>query len=290
MIPVKHIDPDDLALYAMHLLPAEDMSEMSDNLQHSAEGRRALSEVYGDLSLVAHSVEMYAPPVQARQRLMKHVAREKKVIPIDVASGAGAARSALLNDSPARKSVAAKVLPWAGWALAAGMVLPVFNFYRERQQQGQELAELRTTVAANQSEMQQTEAQLQKTQSAAALANTLMETVKDPHAVHVTLTGSDLKPPPQGRASYVAAKGSLIFLASNLNPIQPGRTYELWLIPNTGNPIPAGTFRPDAQGNASVILPKLPRGVQAKAFGVTVEDAEGATTPTAPILLKGAAS
>ena len=79
------------------------------------------------------------------------------------------------------------------------------------------------------------------------------------------------------------------FATSNLEPLQPGKTYELWLIPAAagGSPIPAGTFRPDERGNASVILPPLPKGVEAKAFGVTVEDEGGAATPTQPIILAG---
>jgi anti-sigma-K factor RskA len=62
----------------------------------------------------------------------------------------------------------------------------------------------------------------------------------------------------------------------------------LWLIPANGQaPIPAGLFRPDASGSASLVLPPLPKDVDAKAFGVTIEDARGATTPTLPIVLSG---
>ena len=43
------------------------------------------------------------------------------------------------------------------------------------------------------------------------------------------------------------------------------------------------------QGSASLVLPPLPVGVEAKAFGVTIERAEGAATPTLPIILAGAA-
>jgi anti-sigma-K factor RskA len=53
--------------------------------------------------------------------------------------------------------------------------------------------------------------------------------------------------------------------------------------------MPAGTFRPDERGFASVVLPELPKGVAAKAFGVTVEDAGGSLTPTAPVIMRGAA-
>ena len=67
------------------------------------------------------------------------------------------------------------------------------------------------------------------------------------------------------------------------------KVYELWIIPADGTaPVPAGTFRPDARGYASVVMPQIPKGVAAKAFGVTMEAEGGATTPTMPILLVGA--
>ena len=82
----------------------------------------------------------------------------------------------------------------------------------------------------------------------------------------------------------------MVFVGNNLKPIPAGKTYELWVIPADGKaPIPAGLFRPDDHGSASVVLPKLPEGVPAKAFGVTIENAEGAATPTMPIVLSGAA-
>jgi hypothetical protein len=124
-----------------------------------------------------------------------------------------------------------------------------------------------------------------------AAARQVLDAMTDSTAQRVTLNVKGAPPAvPQGRATYVASKGTLIFTATNLAPLQSSKTYELWLIPAAGqNPIAAGTFRPDARGNASVILPPLPKGVEAKAFGVTVEDEGGATTPTLPIILVGAA-
>lgn len=280
MIPVKHIDPDDLALYAMQLLPPDETEEMSLHLQHSVEARRVLSEIYGDLSIFAHSADMHSPPAAARQRLMKHVAREKKAVPIDVHAPQGAyapRATTLFAEEPVKKSAAAKVLPWVGWAIAAGLALPIVNLFQQREQ-------LKNTLAANTTQMKQA-------QLSAEQANLLMDTIKDPTALHITLTSTGAAPPPAGRVTYVADKGSLVFLAGNLAPLQNYKTYELWLIPADGHdPIPAGVFRPDSHGNASVVLPTLPKGVEPKAFGVTVEDGDGAAAPTMPILLKGAAS
>jgi hypothetical protein len=144
-------------------------------------------------------------------------------------------------------------------------------------------------------ELKQTVAQV-KTQDAKALAsadeaNEVLSALRDPGAVHATLALSSLesRPLPSGRVTYVANKGSLLFVASNLAPLDPQKTYELWVIPVDGQPMPAGTFRPDERGFASVVMPELPKGVAAKAFGITVEDAGGSQTPTAPVIMKGAA-
>ncbi len=279
MIPVKHIDPDDLPLYAMHLLPPDEMEEMSLHLQHSAEARRVLSEILGDLSLFAFTADMHSPPALTRQRLMKHVAREKKAIPIDINRQSAAEytprTSPLLDDEPARRSAAARVLPWIGWAAAAGLAVASAGLYSQREHLKQDVASQHVQLAT--------------TQAALDNAKVIMDTVQDPSAVRVSLTPTGVAPPPEGRAIHVADKGTLVFIASNLEPLQTYKTYELWLIPADGrDAIPAGTFHPDAHGNAQVLLPALPKGVQAKAFGVTVEDGEGASSPTMPIILKGA--
>ena len=183
MIPVKHIDPDDLALYAMQLLPPEEMEEMTENLQHSAEARRVLAEFLSDLSIFAHTADMQTPSALTRQRLMKHVAREKKVIPqplIDpMTSGVYAVRDTpeTVEEEPAKKSMVSKVVPWIGWALAAGLALDVANISQDSQHLREEVASTRGELA--------------RTVVSAELANTLMETVKDPNAQHVLLVGWD---------------------------------------------------------------------------------------------------
>jgi anti-sigma-K factor RskA len=81
-----------------------------------------------------------------------------------------------------------------------------------------------------------------------------------------------------------------VFLASNFAPLPPEKAYELWLLPTSGAaPIPVGVFKPDALGSASVLMPSLPKGLQAKAFAITIEPETGSTSPTMPIVLAGEA-
>jgi len=294
----RRITSEDLALFAMQLLSKEETAEVAAYLAQSSDARKELAEIQGDLAIYAHTVDMHSPPAQVRERLMKQVAREKKAVPIDrpavaetrapaatvppgtIFTESGAIVPSYVTEEIApKRGFASSVLPWVGWALAAGLALTTGKLYYEREAIREAM---RSAITAQASRLDQLTAD-------AAAARQVMDTMTDSSAMRVTLTKGKTAPVPQGRATYVASKGSLIFLASNLEQLQPGKTYELWLIPAAagGSPIPAGTFRPDERGNASVIMPPLPKGVEAKAFGVTVENEGGATIPTQPIILAG---
>src|SRR5206468_4343145 len=58
-------------------------AEVAAYVAQSAEARRELAEIQGDLAIYAHTVDLHSPPAQVRERLMKQVAREKKAVPID---------------------------------------------------------------------------------------------------------------------------------------------------------------------------------------------------------------
>jgi len=290
MNATRHIDQEDLALFAMQLLSAEEAAPIAAHLEQCDECRLQLAGIQGDLALYAHSVDMHSPPAQARERFMNQVAREKKAIPIDRAAAVpppiraeaaysndgelGLGHRSYVDDDQPKPTVAGKVFPWIGWAVAAGLAVAAGNLYHQR--------DTLRTLAADQA------ARVDHLTADAAAARQVMDAMTDSSAMRVTLSKPQTTPTPQGRATYVPSKGALIFTASNLEPLQPYKVYELWLIPADGHdPIPAGTFHPDDRGNASVILPPLPKGVAAKAFGVTIEDEGGSQTPTLPIILAG---
>ena len=66
------------------------------------------------------------------------------------------------------------------------------------------------------------------------------------------------------------------------------KAYELWLIPMSGDPIPAGVFKPDAHGSATVVNPPLPAGSRGEGVCDYGGKDTGASTPTMPILMMGA--
>ena len=160
------------------------------------------------------------------------------------------------------------------WLVAAAFLLLAGFFFRQSDRLAQRVAQL-------QNESGQRQAQLERAQE-------VVSTLTSTDAMRVTLVAAQTPPQPQGRAIYVRDRSSLIFLASNLPSLPTQKVYELWLIPTNGAPIPAGVFKPDAQGSASVIEPPLPGGVEAKAFAITVEPEQGSATPTTPIVMMGA--
>jgi hypothetical protein len=304
----KHIEQEDLALYAMQLLSEGDAAAIREHLRGCTQCREEVATLQGDLAVLAMTSDLQSPPASAKQRLLQQIGREKKVIPIPMAPVASAdafsdgwelesmERAAAtdphrnggrdipdvrdLDEADAERAAqrgarGGRVLPWLGWALAAGALLTAVDFYRQRE-------ELRTSLIAASVKIAGLSEQAERGQA-------VLDALTNQSATRVTLTATPEAPKPVGRATYVSDKGTLLFTASNLEPLQPYKTYELWLIPADGHdPIPAGTFQPDARGNASVILPQLPKGVIAKAFGVTIEDAGGSQQPTLPILLVGA--
>ncbi len=354
------IEDDDLALYALGLLSPSERTEVEARLTSDTDNRLRLAKMQSALGVYAQAtVEMQDVPDRSLDRLMSQIKSQTAHRPVLLSSAhtVGASR---------HKSSALRVLPWTGWALAAGLACAIaLALYPRQQDLKHQVAELRTEVQ-NQAEQaarvneqkknlehaaeQQTQTALdasaklseaerraadlrdaasravEKANSAAvqtgvlaatasqtakerdALASSLqaqtqrnaeiasdaadaqliLNALKDPSALNVSLTVPKQKKSPSGRGTYVAGSGTLIFVGTDLPTLADNRVYELWLMPANGaSPIAAGTFVPDASGRARLVVPRFRQGIAANGFAVTAEKAGGSSTPTLPILLAG---
>ncbi len=244
---------DDLALLALGQLQGDERVALEKHLEGCAPCRRELEQLRGDTALLALSAAGPAPPRRARERLLKAIAKE-----------------------PRAPKAASRRWTWTlvPWFAAAAFGLAAVFFFQQSDRLSQRVAEL-------QSESAQQQAQLER-------AREVVTTLTSTDALRVTLVAAQAPPQPQGKAIYVRDRSSLVFLASNMPALPPQKAYELWLIPTNGAPIPAGVFKPDAHGSATVIEPPLPAGVEAKAFAITVEPEQGSAAPTMPIVMMGA--
>jgi len=236
---------EDLALLALGALQGEDRAALEKHLEGCPACRLELEHLRGDMALMAMSSAGPKPPQRSRQRLLDAIAKEPRATSADTGRF--------------------RFNWWAafGWAMAVAMFLVVVQLRREN-------SVLKDSVNTLAQMMGQQTVEL-------ANAQRVVQTLTAPESQTITLVAAKAPPQPQGKAFYLRNKNSLVFLASNLAPLPPDKIYELWLFPQSGGaPIAAGLFKPDARGNATVVNPPgLPAGVEAKAFAVTLEPAQG---------------
>lgn len=85
-----------------------------------------------------------------------------------------------------------------------------------------------------------------------------------------------------GGVLVIGEEGPL--LVADVEPVDAGRLYEMWLIDATGTPVSVGTFQP-AEGDALVIA-QLEQPLEGFAtFAVTVEDARVDAPTSDPVLV-----
>jgi anti-sigma-K factor RskA len=249
----EHI-ADDLSLYSLGALEGQAREAIDKHLDECYDCRKEVEKLHGDLALLAFSASGPRPPARSRDRLMSAIAKEP--------------RSSQL---PRR----ARVSWWNVLLGAAALTAIVIGALL-----GAQNSDLRRHMADLEARSSKQDQQLLE-------AKQLLAALTLPDAAHFTLVAGQTPPQPQGKAIYIRSSGILVFLASNMPAIPPHKTYELWLIPTSGAPVPAGLFKPDAHGAAAVLRPPLPTGVQAKAFAITVEPELGSSAPSSQPIMVG---
>jgi anti-sigma-K factor RskA len=252
---------DDLALYSLNVLQGEERAQVEQHLATCAACRLEVEQLRGDGALLALSTTGPRPPARARQRLLDAVAKE------------AASQSPAVRAHEKLRRARHSWWGWLGWAATAAVLVFSASLWKEN-------FILRANLAALGSRASENARELRELRQIAA-------PIIAPEAQRVTLVSVKTPPQPQGKAFYLKNRSSLVFMANNLPALPPQKAYELWLIPAQGAPIPAGVFKPDAHGAATIVNPPLPPATEAKAFAITIENEAGATSPTMPILMMG---
>jgi anti-sigma-K factor RskA len=246
---------EDLSLYALGALEGEERAAVDKHLAECPECRQEVERLRGDLALLALSVSGTKPPLRSRQRLMAAVAKEPRQI------------------RPGRLQSRNRLRPFE-WLVAAAAIILVSLLAHQNGSLRRRISDLEVRSVAQ--------------QQRAAQAEELLAVLNSVDAQHFTLVANKTPPQPEGKAIYQRKTGTLVFLASNMPQLPPLKIYEVWLIPASGAPIPAGLFKPDARGGATVIKPPLPPGVEAKTFAITIEPENGSAAPTSQPIMVGA--
>lgn len=99
--------------------------------------------------------------------------------------------------------------------------------------------------------------------------------LNDPAAKDVSFGES--QKPSKGRV-FVSPSQGVVFIGANLPRIDSGKTFELWLLPASGKPVPAGLFQ--SQSDATAVFVRPGAVTNTAAIAVTVEPEGGSEQPT----------
>lgn len=248
-------------LYAMGVLSAGERSEIEEHLaQNCAQCKAGLRRALNLNAFFATLPEAIIPSKRLRGRVLASVGAET-----------GANRR------------------WIGvWALAAACLTIVLAIVAmDSHQRARELADSRQELVRRSRELSEARDEIRRSSAELLRVEAAFQLLDLPGTRQVVF-GKGQPRPPRGRI-FVNRERGVLLLASNLPPVPSGRTYEMWLIPKGGSPIPAGLFQSDPRGNALYIF-NGPVNSATAAVAVSVEPEAGSPAPTTKPIIVAALS
>jgi anti-sigma-K factor RskA len=236
-------------LYALDIAEEPHRGEIREHLQRGCEV--CMAGVRNSLEMAA-LIGTTAPPTQPSEQLRRRIL-----------ASIGA------EDRPARERRSGLLPAWTvGLAIAAVLLVAGFLALSTRRY-AQEAASLRD--------------QLHKDTDQIARLTEAFSILSGPHTIEASFGGVQPQPP-QGKVFVNPSQGVLL-IASNLPRTAADKIYEMWLIPKGANPVPAGLFQSQDDGNAMHVRPGMVDVTSTAAVAVTVENAAGANQPTTTPLI-----
>jgi anti-sigma-K factor RskA len=253
---------EDFDLYALGALDADERVLIEAHVPSCPDCAQKLAEAQGRMAILAFAAPGVEPSPGVKERLMRQLHA--------TAEGSGASASAATGVTP---EPVGGIRRW--WAIlvpvASALALATILLWLHNVQLDRQLAELRNTA-------QQQQKQLDEARHMADLL-AARDTVVVPLWEQKTPTTVG------ARVVYNAHEGMMMY-DGMLPPAPADKSYQLWLVPMNGAPISAGVFNPKS-GQMSHMMMKVPAGLTAKEFAVSLEPAGGMPQPTGPMVLVG---
>jgi len=263
----QHDELESAAAYALGGLDADERRTFEAHLADCAVCHAEVSAFRRVTTAVALTTDPVAPPAALKTRVLAKATGQVPVRP------------------PAAPPAASR-LAWL--AAAAGILVAVatglFAYYERKASTTWHEAATRAS-----DEVRQLRAELARVRLDARQLANAMEVLSAPDLARVDLA-STTPAAPSGRA-FVSRSRGLLVSAAHLPALQPGRTYQLWLVLPQRPPIGAGVFGVNTNGSGIVVPPPSLNATLSAAndmtFAVTNEPAGGSPAPTTPILIAG---
>lgn len=253
----KHIE-ELLPFYAMNALSEEEHELVEKYLAEHPEARRQVDELNEAAASLAMGVAPVEPSGRTRDKLMARVTADAQARTTSATLPAQTSRRASRFENFFRVFSLGAALAAIIWAIVLNL----------------QVARLQTEVATlNQQVADQSESLQQLVQNLPSSSN----------VVTVSLKGTNVQPQAQGQLIADPANQSAVLVVTDLPPLEPGKTYQVWLIADA--PVSAGLLTVDANGQGVLIITSTESIGSFQSLGISVEPEGGSQQPTGDIVI-----
>lgn len=247
-----------LPFYALDALTQEEKQLVESYLAEHPEARPQVQELQSGASALPYSVSPVEPPRHVKDALMARITSDVQ---------ARERSSSRVENPPARRGLRFEDL-FRVLSLGAATVAIVWAFVLNAQVAGlrNEISALNEQVAA-------------QSQSIDELVQNLPQT----DVITVSLKSTEEQRRALGQLIANPNDKSAVLVISGLPPLEPGRTYQVWLI--GGAPVSAGLLTVDENGQSVLIITSEEAIGSFNSVGISIEPEGGSEQPTGDIVV-----
>ena len=250
-----------LPFYALDALSEEERELVESYLAEHPEARPQVQDLQSGASALPLGIAPVEPPRRVKDALLARVAADVQ---------ARQRPTARVEPQPARRGFGLENL-FRVLSLGAATVAVIWAFFLNAQvaRLENQLSTLNAQVAAQSQSIDQ------------LIANLPPSNQSD--VITVALKGTEAQPRAQGQLIANPNDQSAVLVISGLPPLEPGRTYQVWLIGEA--PVSAGLLTVDENGQSVLIVTSEAAIGSFNSLGISIEPEGGSTAPTGEIVV-----
>jgi len=248
-----------LPFYALETLTEEELELVEAYLAKHPEARAQVEELTQAASALPKSVSPVEPASQTKESLMRRVAADAEA----------RTRSSVQSQRSPRANRVESFFRIFTLAAAGIAILWVIALNVQVAGLKKEIASLNSALTTQSKSLNQI---IQKLPQATP-----------PSTIAVSLKGTKAEPGAQGQLIANPNSQSAVLVISGLPPLEPGKTYQVWLIGDA--PVSAGLLTVDANGQGVLIITSEEAIGSFKSLGISVEPKGGSPQPTGDIVV-----
>jgi anti-sigma-K factor RskA len=256
-----------LPFYVLDALSQEEKEQVEAYLAEHPEARAQVQELQSGASALPFAVAPVEPPQHVKEALMARVQADARLMENSPARTASPARR---SPQPARRAINFENI-FRVLSLGAAAVAVVWAFV------------LNAQVRQLQDRVSSLTDQITEQSDAINALYQYLPPAQPSDVITVSLKSTEAQPRTLGQLIADPNDTSAVVLISGLPPLEPGKTYQVWLIGNA--PVSAGFLTVDENGQSVLIVTSEEAIGSFNAVGISIEPEGGSPEPTEVVVL-----